>query len=767
MMKISWLVLVVNLVVRALNTIYFKNVSLSLNDANQSCYESYIDIRELKCSDDSIGATGTVRHYTLRSIYQRVYICFGEMDGARRNTGFKFSVSCNDRNNSQFILSLLSNRLAIEMNNLQSNKTIRNHASSNFELKNNKIPLNSNDIPSPFGSSFYTTVGETGAIELVSDRVSLPALGETVSNIELTTVLPKIIADYYCDVSRLLLDRNGTATRRKKCPSVMVAGHDEYVKLLVRLYRLNMLTFTSTPMCINGAFGVPKDETAIRLIIDATNCNNMMVVPPPVQLPNASHLANVSSTSSFYITKLDLSNYYHQIQLPVSLRPYFCLPSINQSDLSSFSLDSTTSSIKSVRMYPMLTTLPMGWSHSVFIAQSVHEHVLYTMNVALNPLNNVLVQSTLVSSLHLIYIDDMAILAYDQIVMNELVNKVKISYESVGLKINVKKCVSPTMELVKVIGVSICGRTQRISVATSDLVSLIYRTITLLDQLECTSHQLSIIVGHWTWYLLLKRSMLSILRCTYRFITIFSNTDETKLIWTSIRRELLLVSSLAPLIQVEMNIKLCNRVIATDASMYGYGVMSNNQYSSSSQHSITLSTLAGHVGLHASSCAAISFDTACDVTNTIDRLTLLDTVHQPIISLTMMNRMRNDIEIASLVRSVRESVSWITIMSGRWRYNDDSTHINELELQSVLLAVRWLSTLLITRTRNRKVIMLVDNSVSIYSLRKGRSSSVELLSIIRRISMLLLSMDVVLKIVYVPSGMNPADAASRLNTSYQ
>ena len=140
------------------------------------------------------------------------------------------------------------------------------------------------------------------------------------------------------------------------------------------------------------------------------------------------------------------------------------------------------------------------------------------------------------------------------------------------------------------------------------------------------------------------------------------------------------------------------------------------------------------------------------------------TIHQPIVSLTLLSRSRYDIEISSncLVRKVREHIDWIEILSGVWKYNNEYTHINQLELNSVLLAVKWLSSLLITRTNNRKILMLVDNSVTIYTLRKGRSSSFQLLSVIRRISALTLAMNLELRIVYIPSEMNPADAASRI-----
>ena len=59
------------------------------------------------------------------------------------------------------------------------------------------------------------------------------------------------------------------------------------------------------------------------------------------------------------------------------------------------------------------------------------------------------------------------------------------------------------------------------------------------------------------------------------------------------------------------------------------------------------------------------------------------------------------------------------------------------------------------------MLVLVDNSVVLYSMRKSRSSSNKLLILLRRMCAYLLSMNVYLHLVYVPSAINPADDASR------
>ena len=98
-----------------------------------------------------------------------------------------------------------------------------------------------------------------------------------------------------------------------------------------------------------------------------------------------------------------------------------------------------------------------------------------------------------------------------------------------------------------------------------------------------------------------------------------------------------------------------------------------------------------------------------------------------------------------------------TIISHRWRASE---HINVLELRAVLLALHWL--LSFPSTHFSRVYLLVDSTVTLFSLWKGRSSSPRLLLILRKINVLLLAGGVSLLSGWLPSARNPADRPSRL-----
>jgi hypothetical protein len=104
-----------------------------------------------------------------------------------------------------------------------------------------------------------------------------------------------------------------------------------------------------------------------------------------------------------------------------------------------------------------------------------------------------------------------------------------------------------------------------------------------------------------------------------------------------------------------------------------------------------------------------------------------------------------------------QSAPWRTLISKEWK---DEEHINTLELRAALLAVHWV--LSYPSSLNSRVYLLLDSTVSFFSLWKGRSSSPSLLLVLRKISSLLLASGLSLLPGWLPSAVNPADGPSRL-----
>ena len=99
---------------------------------------------------------------------------------------------------------------------------------------------------------------------------------------------------------------------------------------------------------------------------------------------------------------------------------------------------------------------------------------------------------------------------------------------------------------------------------------------------------------------------------------------------------------------------------------------------------------------------------------------------------------------------------WRTIISSRWRRPE---HINVLEARALTTAVRWV--LSFPGSVNRRVLVLCDSQVVVGAARKGRSSSQPILRRLRYLAAHVLSAGLRLTLRWVPSEHNPADGPSR------
>ncbi len=147
-----------------------------------------------------------------------------------------------------------------------------------------------------------------------------------------------------------------------------------------------MIAFTTKPKAVNGLFGVDKDNgAAIRLIVDARPVNSMFIPSPHVVLPTPDLIAgfHVPDGADLHAAKIDLDNFYHRIRLPPQWWPFFALPPINSSALALDRFPPNT------MVYPCCTTMPMGFSHAVFLAQSAHEHLIDTRVPLLSRLDRI------------------------------------------------------------------------------------------------------------------------------------------------------------------------------------------------------------------------------------------------------------------------------------------------------------------------------------------------------------------------------------------
>ena len=593
--------------------------------------------------------------------------------------------------------------------------------------------INSNGGPSGL------TMSSAPSRRIIADVVSLPSVAGTA---ELLNVLPPHLSSVYSDPTRLL---QPPSTRSPTRPLVRRAAfmcdRNEYIKLIRRMMDRGMISFTQSPMVVNGLFGVDKDGGAsIRLIVDARPVNSMFIPSPAVNLPTPDLVAsfNVPRGTTLHAAKVDLDNFYHRIRLPPQWWPYFALPAIDSSSLCLQSFPAGT------LVYPCCTTLPMGFSHSVFLAQSVHEHIIDTRVPLLRRCDRIVRHSVdtqqvdpggtppvpvlqLATSLlpspstdlnidrlrHSVYIDDLNLYGTDPATMNAAMDQYLAAMEVTHLPAKPSKVVRPSSDGVECLGVVVDGGAGEVGMAVPKLQVLRGSTLRLLEVSECTGRELSHIVGRWNWAMLVRRPAMAVFSAVYRFIEVAKDLRFT--LWPSVRRELWAVSRLAPLLFANFRCEWAEMVVVTDASELGSGVVYSDKI-----ESVTAQSLAS----------------------------------QPC---------RPGEPLPAAVDSFIRSTKWRVAVSHAWR---DEEHINALEVRSVLTSVRWMMTrpaVLADGADHRRVLVLCDSSATVGSINKGRSSSHRLLRPLRSITSLVLAAGLYLTVRWIPTLMNPADGPSRLN----
>lgn len=164
--------------------------------------------------------------------------------------------------------------------------------------------------------------GGDEAVRLESSAVSLPS---SPGGCDFLEFLPDDMVSLYATPNPALFD----APPSPPSPSAFLVSSDEdWLSLVRRMYKLNMLSFTLSPKCVNGAFALPKEGGKQRFLFDGRPINSRMCPPPELALCTPDYLSRleVPEGERLYVFKEDVDNYFHRLRVPVWMRPYFALP---------------------------------------------------------------------------------------------------------------------------------------------------------------------------------------------------------------------------------------------------------------------------------------------------------------------------------------------------------------------------------------------------------------------------------------------------------
>lgn len=556
------------------------------------------------------------------------------------------------------------------------------------------------------------------AVPLVAGRVALP---DSAGSVQLTNMLPEALVRDCLSPDKLLKSQQNIDYSRLP-PATRYCSDGEYEQLISRMKAAGMLSFTTNPKVVNGVFGTPKDGDAIRLIIDARAANQVFIDPPKVKLPTPDLTASlqVPKNMPLFVAKVDLDNFYHRLRLPEWLQPYFALPPL---PARSVGLESQFGDFTLV--YPCCATLPMGWSHSVFLAQAAHEHFLDTHTTLsrrsrIQADNPDALKVRIDGTRHQVYIDDLLLFSLSEMHLSAAQNEYVLAAQKFGLVVKMSKIVRPTSDPVECLGLEVNGTDHTVGLSPSKLLQLCNDTRALVVRGFCTGLELSQLVGRWTWASLACRPVLSVMNSVYRFIQCAGNRMFT--IWNSVKTELRCLEGLMPILFTSLDLPFFDKIVACDASSTGLGVVSSPQVFRNLQEAATVVAPVNQPTPETSSDES---------------------------SATISTGLQANINVLSRLR-------WSTIVSSRWRRPE---HINVLELRALTTALRWVVSF--PSSFCSRPVFVCDSQVCVYAVAKGRSSSPPLLRRLRCFNAFLLAFGCRPLVKWIPTHVNPADEPSR------
>ena len=576
------------------------------------------------------------------------------------------------------------------------------------------------DITRVIEADAYITRERAASVPLVASKVSLP--DGTMPPVDVLPLLPDDLRTLYSTLDGVFVPEWLAAATKRQPKTWRHTIDSEYWELLTRLQRAGMLEFRDRPpLVINDFFVISKPDGTLRLIIDCRPTNATCTVPPHTDLPSPSDFSRIPPGFT-YVSVSDLSDYYHTLLLPVALTPLFGLPPVRGCDVGFSSSPNL--------VFPVLLTLAMGWSHSVHIAQVVHERLLEqkggipggkVINIkSLDPTNPPSPHDVLRG----IYIDDVFNFGCSARTSNAALQAAGDAYAAAGFRLKDKKRRAAAQQQ-KVLGVDFDGVLLQYRVAPEKVQTVIRKTLTIIyDAGPVSVDKVRSLVGSWLWICLVRRPSLSVLAKTFAFTTRFKHGKARLSI--ACRRELAALCALAPALVGSMQ-PHNTTVMATDASTPGYGVTYCR--SEAVTHLLHFVNTKGYyVNLQQQGPGWQEIPTGGT-----------GTPRDP-----------------PALRAWVLGQTWLVALSDRFRVR---SHINRQEIIATILALRWLGQQ--TQYWGTRVFLLCDSTVAVGALAKGRSSARALTSLCRRYAGLSLCFGIEISLIWVSTEINPADGPSR------
>jgi hypothetical protein len=277
----------------------------------------------------------------------------------------------------------------------------------------------------------------------------------------------------------------------------------------------------------------------------------------------------------------------------------------------------------------------------------------------------------------------------------------------------------------------------------------------ILNQRMVSGWSVEVLVGHCTYFALVRRDLLSIFHATYSFIQ--KCYDKPMPLWKTVREEFSAFKALMVFAFASWTTPWNPYVYACDSSMGGFGVLRSEWGPE----------LAGKVGRTkgwkrgAENARERSLEAAGFALDAEGRLEKDE--HGDYIRLDgdLMEKIRNskleaDPSFPEVPAKLLEPNLWQRVQSNRW---DFSEAIHLLEARSIVKISDRLAN--IKYLSDQRILILNDNLAVVLAFSRRRARDFKLLLQVRRIAAVSLAKDFRFAFRWIPSELNVADFDSR------
>ena len=542
----------------------------------------------------------------------------------------------------------------------------------------------------------------------------------------------------------------------------------EYAHFVHRLLRLGLVELRSYQPATIGVFFVRKKNGRLRLIFDTRILNSHFVEPAHSCLPSPAAWCDfrLDEQSPLVLSHTDIDNAFYRIRAPPGLSEWFRLPKVDVRELRK--LDPSIrfpDSSDSRYCTPSLLVLAAGWSWSLYFCQAMlmqgfelagfRDSQLVLDRV---PAPRVDADCTVGAG----YVDNAAVVGCSDAAVSSGIFGVKKALESKGLTCSDVVCGTTDEPFL---GLHFGRNTGKISVRRHRIWRIRLAILHVIRLGRCSGLQLQIILSHFTWAVLVRHELLSIPHACFTFVQ-KSGTHRRRL-WSSVKTELLQMAALVSLACVDTRRVPCTTVLATDASgggpcdFGGFGVVTRPCDPAMIRDAIRYSER-WRFGVEECIRARQHALEQTELSDLFSAGDVGDALSPSDVSSLVAKLQRRPAHFVEVPREiVGQPLDWSLRVHGRW---SRSKKIVFHEGAAIVIGLRHL--LRSQQPVGTDVLTLCDSMPMTLALGKGRSCDFQTNIICRHVCALNLAANVRLVARWIPSELQPADAASRLKAPF-